>query len=110
MAHLPVSSRPTFLTLLRDVDAAGHNSGLTRVRPRRPSAGWTDIWDARTGWQASTRWQGQYVVVSDHGNGLRMNRVVVGHYLPLNDVDIVGLNPTLGPFQHPGAKNLLSRR
>jgi predicted AlkP superfamily pyrophosphatase or phosphodiesterase len=104
---LPVSSRPTFLTLyFSDVDAAGHNSGPDSSAVRDAVRRVDGYLGRLLNGLARRRLDGKVniVVVSDHGMAASdVDRVVVlDDYLPLNDVDIVDLNPTLGLFPAPG--------
>lgn len=104
---LPVSTRPTLLTLyFSDVDAAGHDSGPdsspVRNAVRRVDGYLGRLLSglARRGLDGKVN----IVVVSDHGMAASDadHVVVLDDYLPLNDVDIVDLNPTLGLFPSPG--------
>jgi len=111
---LPAGERPTFVTLyFSDLDTAGHNAGpdspgvrdairradgyLGRLLRGLDRRGLTDAVNL--------------VVVSDHGMAaVDATRVVVlDDYLPLDDVTVVDINPTLGLFPPPGREDAAYR-
>ena len=111
---LPISERPTFITLyFEDTDTAGHDDGpdsgavrnaivradgylgrLLRGLERRALADRVNV-----------------IVVSDHGMApVSSDRVVVlDDYISLDDVEIVDINPTLGIVPRSGKDDAVFR-
>lgn len=107
---LPSATRPTFLTLyFSEVDTAGHNYGPDSSAVRTAVA----RVDGYLGRLVRGLEQRQLldrvnlVVVSDHGMAeISTNRVVIlDDYIPLSDVEIVDLNPTLSIIPRRGGED-----
>jgi predicted AlkP superfamily pyrophosphatase or phosphodiesterase len=104
---LPVSERPTFLTLyFSDVDGAGHDNG-PGSRAVGEAVRRVDQYLSRLiRGLASRRLEDRVniVIVSDHGmaDASPSRVVVLDDYLALDGIDIVDLNPTLSLFPPAG--------
>ena len=104
---LPVSERPTFITLyFSDTDAAGHDDGPDS-QAMRDAVVRVDGYLGRLLQGLERRALADrvnVVVLSDHGMApVSSDRVVVvDDYVSLDDVEIIDIDPTLGIFPRPG--------
>jgi predicted AlkP superfamily pyrophosphatase or phosphodiesterase len=110
----PAATRPTFLTLyFEDVDTAAHNGGPdsngVRDAVQRVDGYLGRLLDGleRLGLLDTAN----IVLTSDHGLAeTSMDRVIVlDDYIPLDDVEIVEVNPTLGLIPKPGREEAVYR-
>jgi predicted AlkP superfamily pyrophosphatase or phosphodiesterase len=104
---LPVTERPTFLTLyFSDVDGAGHDSGpdsrAVAEAVRRVDRYLDRLIRGLT--MRGLQNRVNLVIVSDHGmaESNASQVVVLDDYLDLNGIDVVDLNPTFGLFPPAG--------
>ena len=111
---LPAAERPTFLTLyFSDVDGAGHDFGPDSRAVANAVRRVDRYLDRLIRGLARRQIQDKVnvVVVSDHGmadsNTTRV--VVLDDYLPLDGIDIIDLNPTLGLFPAAGREEAVYR-
>jgi predicted AlkP superfamily pyrophosphatase or phosphodiesterase len=98
---LPVAERPSLMTLyLNEVDEMGHFYGPDSPQVRDAIAA-TDAYLGRLTGGLERRGllaAANIVIVSDHGMAPthRSRTIVVDDYVPLSDIQIVDINPTLG--------------
>jgi predicted AlkP superfamily pyrophosphatase or phosphodiesterase len=111
---LPAAQRPTLLTLyFEDLDNAGHADGpdsqAVRDAAIRADSYIGQLTDGleRRGLLDRVN----IVIVSDHGMAATSNDrvVLVDDYVPLDDVTISDINPTLGVFPKPGKEDAVYR-
>ena len=106
--------RPAFVALyFEDVDSAAHAFG-PESRATRDAVGRVDGYLARLLAGLERRDlldKTNIVLTSDHGlSATSPDRVVVlDHYISLDDIEIVDLNPTLGVFPRPGREAAVYR-
>jgi predicted AlkP superfamily pyrophosphatase or phosphodiesterase len=111
---LPAADRPTFLTLyFSDVDAAGHDKGPDSAAVSDAVRRVDRYLERLVRGLADRRLQDRVnvVVVSDHGMGeSNATRVVIlDDYLPLDGIEFIDLNPTLGMFPPAGREEAVYR-
>jgi predicted AlkP superfamily pyrophosphatase or phosphodiesterase len=104
---LPVAARPTLLTVyISDVDGAGHDHGPNSPEVADAVRRVDRYLDRLLRGLSRRKLQDlvNIVIVSDHGmSDADTSRVVVlDDYLPLDGIDIIDLNPTIGMFPPPG--------
>jgi predicted AlkP superfamily pyrophosphatase or phosphodiesterase len=106
----PRPERPSLITLyFEDADTAGHATGPDS-QDTRDAIGRLDGYLGRLLRGLERRNllnQVNIVLVSDHGMAAVDNRrvVVVDDYVPLDDIDIVDINPTLSVVPKPGKED-----
>jgi len=111
---LPAARRPVLLTLyFEDVDTAGHESGPESDAVRRAIRR-VDGYVGRLIRGLKSRGvddRANVIVVSDHGMAAVLpGRVLtLSDYIPLEDVDVSDINPTLGLFPKAGKEESVYR-
>jgi predicted AlkP superfamily pyrophosphatase or phosphodiesterase len=111
---LPAPERPTFITLYFDlVDTMGHwygpDSSQVRDAIVRTDAQFGSLID---GLRSRARLDtANIVIVSDHGmaSTTRARTIVVDDYVPIGDIEIADINPTLGVTPRAGKEEQVFR-
>jgi hypothetical protein len=110
---LPAADRPTFIAgYFSDVDAAGHAAGPDSDAMRRTIAR-ADGYIGRLLGGLERRGlvdRVNIIILSDHGMAaVSPSRIIVlDDYIPLDDVVIADINPTVGLFPKPGKEEAVS--